>query len=72
MPGKLIEVSPSAYEYPLLIKHLLHYPLANAPDQEIVYRDLRRTAIGIPRPHQPARERADGDRRQGGRCRRRT
>ncbi len=28
--------------YPLLIKQLLHTPLANAPDQEIVYRDLVR------------------------------
>jgi fatty-acyl-CoA synthase len=42
MPGNLVEVSPSAYEYPLLIKHLLHYPMAHSPDQEIVYRDLRR------------------------------
>lgn len=31
--------APSAYAYPLLIKQLLHTPLANAPDQEIVYRD---------------------------------
>src|SRR5262245_4504025 len=38
----LINVTPSAYQYPLLVKHLLHYPLAHAPDQEIVYRDLRR------------------------------
>jgi hypothetical protein len=46
MPGKLIDVSPSAYPYPLLIKHLLHYPMVHAPDQEIVYRDLRRQATG--------------------------
>jgi len=32
----------SAYSYPLLIKQLLHTPLAHAPAQEIVYRDLRR------------------------------
>ncbi len=38
----LIEATPSAYGYPLLIKHLLHTPLAHAPDQEIVYRDLKR------------------------------
>src|SRR3954468_3309142 len=38
----LIERTPSAYSYPLLIKHLLHTPLAHAPDQEIVYRDLKR------------------------------
>jgi fatty-acyl-CoA synthase len=38
----LIERTPSAYDYPLLIKHLLHTPLAHAPEQEIVYRDLHR------------------------------
>lgn len=31
-----------SYVYPLLIKQLLHTPLANAPDQLIVYRDQRR------------------------------
>ncbi|SPB15454.1 AMP-binding protein [Caballeronia novacaledonica] len=30
--------APGAYAYPLLIKQLLHTPLAHAPDQEIVYR----------------------------------
>ena len=40
---RVIERTPSAYSYPLLIKQLLHTPLANAPDQEIVYRDLFRT-----------------------------
>ena len=39
MPASLIERTPSAYDYPLLIKHLLHTPLAVAPEQEIVYRD---------------------------------
>ncbi len=43
----LIEVSPSAYEYPLLIKHLLHYPMVHAPDQEIVYRDVRRHSYRV-------------------------
>jgi len=38
----LIERTPPAYDYPLLIKHLLHTPLAHAPEQEIVYRDLHR------------------------------
>lgn len=38
----LIEKTPSAYAYPLLIKQLLHTPLAHSPDQEIVYRDLIR------------------------------
>lgn len=32
----------TAYAYPLLIKHLLHTPLAHAPHQQIVYRDLSR------------------------------
>ena len=38
----MIERTPSAYSYPLLIKHLLHTPLAHAPEQEIVYRNLHR------------------------------
>jgi len=38
----MIQHTPSAYDYPLLIKHLLHTPLATAPDQEIVYRDISR------------------------------
>jgi fatty-acyl-CoA synthase len=42
MSESLIERTPSAYDYPLLIKHLLHTPLAIAPEQEIVYRDLSR------------------------------
>jgi fatty-acyl-CoA synthase len=42
MPVTLIEHTPSAYDYPLLIKHLLHTPLAIAPEQEIVYRDVSR------------------------------
>ena len=37
-----IERASNAYDYPLLIKQLLHTPLATAPDQEIVYRDLAR------------------------------
>ncbi|MBV9712949.1 MAG: fatty acid--CoA ligase [Ktedonobacteraceae bacterium] len=42
MSVSLIERTPSAYDYPLLIKHLLHTPLATAPEQEIVYRDASR------------------------------
>jgi fatty-acyl-CoA synthase len=42
MSTSLIERTPSAYDYPLLIKHLLHTPLVTAPDQEIVYRDMSR------------------------------
>ncbi|MCP4008794.1 MAG: fatty acid--CoA ligase [Proteobacteria bacterium] len=32
----------AAYDYPLLIKNLLHTPLQSAPDQEIVYADISR------------------------------
>jgi fatty-acyl-CoA synthase len=42
MSASLIEHTPSAYDYPLLIKHLLHTPQAVAPDQEVVYRDISR------------------------------
>jgi fatty-acyl-CoA synthase len=42
MSASLIEHTPSAYDYPLLIKHLLHTPLAIAPEQEIVYRNISR------------------------------
>ena len=47
MPDNLIEFSPSAYQYPLLLKHLLHYPMVHSPDQEIVYRDLRRHSYRV-------------------------
>jgi fatty-acyl-CoA synthase len=40
--SNVIERTPSAYDYPLIIKHLLHTPIAHAADQEIVYRDLHR------------------------------
>src|SRR5262245_44318234 len=40
--ANLIERTPSAHGYPLLLKHLLHTPLATAPEQEIVYRDVMR------------------------------
>ncbi|MBU2550385.1 MAG: fatty acid--CoA ligase, partial [Proteobacteria bacterium] len=39
---RIINRTPSAYAYPLLIKQLLHTPIHFAPDQEIVYRDLWR------------------------------
>ncbi len=42
MAASPIERTPSAYDYPLLIKHLLHTPLATAPEQEIVYRQSSR------------------------------
>jgi fatty-acyl-CoA synthase len=40
--ANLIEHTPSAYSYPLLVNHLLNSAPADAADQEIVYRDLRR------------------------------
>ncbi|MFO7750729.1 MAG: fatty acid--CoA ligase [Desulfobacteraceae bacterium] len=42
MGVKLIEKSPSAYAYPLLIKNLFSNSLVRSPDQEIVYRDQMR------------------------------
>jgi fatty-acyl-CoA synthase len=39
MPARLIQPTPSAHAFPLLIKNLLHTPLLYARDQEIVYRD---------------------------------
>src|SRR6516162_5689650 len=42
MPGRLIGVAQAAYQYPLLIKQLLHAPMLQNPDQQIVYRDLKR------------------------------
>jgi fatty-acyl-CoA synthase len=41
-PVSLIDQTPSAYAFPLLIKHLLRTPLLHAPKQEIVYRELKR------------------------------
>lgn len=37
MAGNLIEKTPSAYDYPLLVKHLLTTALASSPEQEIVH-----------------------------------
>ena len=42
MNAPLIESTGAAYAYPLLIKQLLHAPMAHARTQEIVYRDLHR------------------------------
>ncbi len=42
MNERKIPVTRLAYSYPLLIKQLLHAPLAQASRQEIVYRDLKR------------------------------
>jgi fatty-acyl-CoA synthase len=40
--GRLIQGASSAYHFPLIFKHLWHAPLLQAPDQEIVYRDVKR------------------------------
>ena len=42
MSTRLVEITPSAHGSPLLIKQLLLTPLANSPDQEIVYADRSR------------------------------
>ena len=42
MVGRLIQTTKSAYQYPFIFKQLWHTPLVQAPDQEIVYRDLKR------------------------------
>src|ERR1700730_9899292 len=42
VPIRLIETAPSAYQFPLLVRHLLHTALAASPRQEIVYRDQLR------------------------------
>ena len=39
MKTKLIDPTPEAYSYPLLIKNLLLTPLSYYPDQKIIYRD---------------------------------
>ena len=42
MSSNVVERAKNAYDYPLLIKQLLYTPLATAPNQVIVYRDLAR------------------------------
>src|SRR6202789_595835 len=42
MNGRKIAAEPPAHRLPLLIKQLLHTPLAQKAHQEIVYRDVRR------------------------------
>ncbi|GAB6907271.1 Long-chain-fatty-acid--CoA ligase [Desulfosarcina cetonica] len=39
MPVRLIPQTPSAYDFPLLIKNILRTPLIYYPDREILYRD---------------------------------
>jgi fatty-acyl-CoA synthase len=43
---RLIQVSPSAYSYPLLLKHIWTSPLLQARAQEVVYRDVKRFSYG--------------------------
>jgi hypothetical protein len=38
--SNLIDKTKSAYEYPLLIKQLFYAPLANKPEQKIIFRDI--------------------------------
>ena len=45
MSDNLIEITPSAYQFPLIIKHLLHAPLIRSPEQVIVYRERRHTYL---------------------------
>ncbi|HWG71831.1 MAG TPA: long-chain-fatty-acid--CoA ligase [Steroidobacteraceae bacterium] len=47
MPLRFARPAGSAYQYPLLVRHLLHTPLATAPLQEIVYRDRSRYTYRI-------------------------
>src|SRR5258707_4089876 len=42
MVGRLIQSTKSAYQCPLIFKQLWHTPRVQAPDQEVVYRDLKR------------------------------
>ena len=42
MSSNPAQPAPSAYPYPLLVRQLLHTPLATAPEQEIVYAGGRR------------------------------
>ncbi|MFW6373940.1 MAG: AMP-binding protein, partial [Thermodesulfobacteriota bacterium] len=42
MSVRLIEPTPSAYGYPLLIKNLLKTPRVYSPDREIIFQDKSR------------------------------
>ncbi|MCZ6695754.1 MAG: AMP-binding protein, partial [Acidobacteria bacterium] len=46
-PHRPPEPAPSAYGFPLLIRHLLHTPLAHAPEQEILSGDRVRYTYRI-------------------------
>ena len=42
MAARLIQAASSAYQFPLLFKHIWNTPLLQARDQEVVYRDAKR------------------------------
>ncbi|MFO7840405.1 MAG: fatty acid--CoA ligase [Desulfosalsimonadaceae bacterium] len=42
MTFRKVQSTPSAYNYQLLIKHILETPLIYFPEREIIYRDLKR------------------------------
>ena len=42
MSSELIETTPSAYPYPLLIRELLQIGVDRSPEQEIVYANKQR------------------------------
>src|SRR5260221_3183866 len=42
MVDRLNQTPKTAYQYPLIFKQLWHTPRVQAPDQEVVYRDLKR------------------------------
>jgi non-ribosomal peptide synthetase component F len=42
MVGRLIQTAKSTYQYPLIFRQLWHTPGVQTPDEEIVYRDLKR------------------------------
>jgi fatty-acyl-CoA synthase len=42
MTGRLIQAASSAYQFPLILKHIWNTPLLQARDQEVVYRDAKR------------------------------
>ena len=42
MTARLIQAASTAYQFPLLFKHIWNTPLLQARDQEVVYRDAKR------------------------------
>ena len=46
MTTRLINAADSAYQFPLIIKHIWNTPLLQAQEQEVVYRDAKRFTYG--------------------------